>query len=112
MAAMDHYPEPFGSDDDDDDESWLTGMDCTVFEEGEKRKPSCARPDRGCFLSFPSFTPSFLPFFLDAPPQGGAHGVVLDLKAGATAPPLFGLRHFQAGQRAEEEQILFRTEDS
>jgi hypothetical protein len=25
---------------------------------------------------------------------GGTHGVVLDLKAGASAPPLFGLRHF------------------
>jgi hypothetical protein len=26
---------------------------------------------------------------------GGTHGVILDLKAGASAPPLFGLRHFQ-----------------
>jgi hypothetical protein len=26
--------------------------------------------------------------------QGGAHGGVRDLKAGASAPPLFGLRHF------------------
>jgi hypothetical protein len=32
---------------------------------------------------------------LRAREAGGAHGVVLDLKAGASAPPLFGLRHFQ-----------------
>ena len=32
--------------------------------------------------------------FLDVKDQGGGHGAVLDLEAGASAPPLFGLRYF------------------